>query len=68
MIPLLPFLHLLGGLGAARLLESGRLWGRVAVPVLFVWLSIGAFGIHPDQLSYFNETACLLRDGLPDRA
>jgi hypothetical protein len=24
-----------------------------------LWCALAAAGIHPDQLSYFNETACL---------
>ncbi len=58
VIPLLPFLHLLGGAGLAALWAGGR--ARRALGVLLVtWLVVGAVGIYPDHLSYFNETACL---------
>jgi hypothetical protein len=62
MIPALPFLHLLGGIGLARLLRTGRLPARGAAGAALLWLGIGAAGIFPDHLSYFNEAACLLRE------
>ena len=58
IIPVLPFAYLIGGAGAAWLLAQGT-WGRVAAAALGLWLAIAAFGVYPDQLSYFNEAACL---------
>jgi hypothetical protein len=53
--------HLLGGAGFALLLKEGRFWGRLAAAALCSWLLITATGIYPDDLSYFNEAACLLK-------
>lgn len=58
IIPMLPFLYLLGGAGAAWLIRRGTV-GRVATALLAVWLLTASFGIYPDQLAYFNEAACL---------
>ena len=60
VIPALPFLHLLGGAGLARLWTAGR-WTRGLGVALVAWLVVTAVGIFPDHLSYFNETACLPR-------
>ena len=60
VIPALPFLHLLGGAGLARLWKVGR-GGRALAVVLLAWLLVNAAGIFPDHLSYFNEAACLPR-------
>jgi dolichyl-phosphate-mannose-protein mannosyltransferase len=58
VIPLLPFLHLVGGAGLALLWKAGR--GPRALAVLLVgWLALAAAGIYPDHLSYFNEAACV---------
>jgi hypothetical protein len=59
IIPALPFACLLGGLALAFLVNSAGTWGRVAAPVLCLWLVVEAVGIAPDHLSYFNEAACL---------
>jgi hypothetical protein len=58
MIPVLPFVHLTGGVGLVALLRRGG-GGRVAGVVLLAWLAVASAGIHPDHLSYFNEAACL---------
>jgi hypothetical protein len=60
VIPALPFLHLLGGAGLARLWSAGRGWRALGM-ALVAWLVINAAGIFPDHLSYFNEAACLPR-------
>jgi hypothetical protein len=60
VIPVLPFAHLLGGAALAELVMSGVVWKRAVAGVLCAWLIVVAFGIHPDNLSYFNEAACLL--------
>ncbi|HXH28897.1 MAG TPA: glycosyltransferase family 39 protein [Candidatus Polarisedimenticolia bacterium] len=59
VIPALPFLHLVGGAGLAWLIREGRAWRRLAAAGLAAWAVIGAAGIYPDGLSYFNELACL---------
>jgi hypothetical protein len=55
MIPVIPFVCLLGGVGLARIPR------RVAA-ALGVWALVAAVGIWPDNLSYFNESACLLKE------
>jgi Dolichyl-phosphate-mannose-protein mannosyltransferase/SEC-C motif len=62
IIPVLPFAHLMAGLGIASLWEAGRRtqWTRYAVAALCGWVVLEAAGIYPDHLSYFNEAACLL--------
>ena len=62
VIPALPFLYLVGGVGARSLWASGAVWKRMVLVALVAWLVVGAWGISPDHLSYFNETACLLSD------
>jgi hypothetical protein len=59
IMSVLPFAHLLGGIGLAWMLESTARWMRPAAAVLCAWLVIAAAGIYPDHLSYFNEAACL---------
>jgi len=62
VIPALPFMHLVAGAGAAWLWQSGVLLKRAGVIVLGGWLALNAWGIAPDHLSFFNETACLWID------
>jgi hypothetical protein len=59
IIPVLPFGFLLAGLGMATLIRMPGRWGRPAAAFLAAWLVVAAAGIYPDQLSYFNEAACL---------
>lgn len=59
IIPVLPFLQLLGGAGLAALFASARAWQRILGALLCFWMIVAAAGIYPDQLSYFNEAACL---------
>jgi hypothetical protein len=71
IMPVLPFGHLLGGLGIAALAQWGR--SRLAIrhgvariaaaALLCLWVAIAAFGIDPDHLPYFNEAACFERPG-----
>ncbi len=56
IIPALPFLYLIGGIGAAWLIGR-ECAGRIAVGVLGAWLLFTSFAIAPDHLSYFNEAA-----------
>lgn len=59
LIPMLPFLYLVAGCGAAWLWSSGGAVRRAIVPLLVVWLGVNAWGIAPDPLAFFNESACL---------
>jgi len=64
IIPVMPFLHLIAGLGIATLIQSGRKfrWAPYTAGALGAWLVVGAAGIYPDHISYFNEAACLFTD------
>ena len=56
VLPIVPFLLLWAGLGAARLGRAG-LAGRAGVAALGAWLAWGVFAVHPHQLAFFNELA-----------
>jgi hypothetical protein len=60
IIPVLPFLHLAGGLGVLTLLRLAPRfkWAPWAAVALCAWALAAAIGIYPDHLSYFNEAAC----------
>jgi hypothetical protein len=62
IMPVLPFVYLLAGLGLATLVNAARKvrWAPYAAAVLCGWLVLAAVGVYPDHLSYFNEAACLL--------
>src|SRR5262249_46324892 len=62
VLPALRYLRLAGGVGAHALWTSRSLWKRGVVALLGAWLVVNAWGIAPDPLSYFNETACLWTD------
>jgi hypothetical protein len=55
LLPMLPFVYLIAGIGAAWLIARAR----PAAAALGLWLVIAAVGIYPDHLAYFNEGACL---------
>jgi hypothetical protein len=59
MIPELPFAYLIGGLGAAWLIQNRSRWTKPLAVVLAAWTVVAAIGIYPDHLAYFNEAACL---------
>jgi hypothetical protein len=61
IIPALPFTHLMGGVGAAWLVQSPSRWARALFIVLGVWVVAAAAGIYPDSLADFNEAACMPR-------
>jgi hypothetical protein len=63
IIGVLPFTCLIGGLGLTWLVRGGSVVKRCAAGVLCVWLVVAAAGIYPDQLSYFNEMACVDEPG-----
>lgn len=62
LIPAFPFACLAGGAGLARLIQDRSKWMVALGAALCVWAGIEAAGIYPDNISYFNEAACLLRD------
>jgi len=62
ILPVLPFGHLLGGLGLVVLARRAAKWGAAAAAVLCAWVLVAALGVYPDHLPYFSESACLLRD------
>jgi hypothetical protein len=57
VLPLYPFMCLLGGLGAAALWRSWRLFGKSAAILLLLWAGVEEARIYPDHLAYFNEVA-----------
>ena len=59
IIPVLPFAYWIGGLGAARLIQSRSRWTKALATVLAAGIVTPAIGIYPDHLAYFNEAACL---------
>jgi Dolichyl-phosphate-mannose-protein mannosyltransferase len=61
LIPILPFVYLIGGLGLQTLLRNGSTLGRAAAVLICAWIVFAAAGIYPDHLAYFNESACLLQ-------
>ena len=64
IIGVLPFTCLAGGARRWRgWCAAGRSAKRCAAGVLCAWLIVAAAGIYPDQLSYFNEMACLDEPG-----
>jgi hypothetical protein len=63
IIGVLPFTCLAGGLALASLVRSRSTAKRCAAGVLCAWSVAAAAGIYPDQLSYFNEMACLDEPG-----
>ncbi|MFH1277285.1 MAG: glycosyltransferase family 39 protein [Candidatus Eisenbacteria bacterium] len=54
VLPLFPFLAILGGLAAARAIGT---WGRRVVGALLAWQVIAVLAAYPHFLSYFNEPA-----------
>ena len=63
IIGVLPFTCLFGGLALGSLVRSGSTAKRCVAGVLCAWSVLAAAGIYPDQLSYFNEMACLGEPG-----
>lgn len=55
LLPMYPFLVVAAGAGAAKLLE--KVWDRVFLGVLLLWLAAGTLLQHPNHLAYFNEFA-----------
>jgi hypothetical protein len=59
ILVLYPLLSIAAGFGAVTLWSAParRVQARVAVALLFAWLSISSVAAHPDYLPYFNELA-----------
>ncbi len=74
ILPVLPFVLMIAGQGAARLIEPQRRrdaevrrakspWLRVAVAgLLLIWQGVNVVTIAPDYLAYFNQLANRDRD------
>lgn len=56
ILPIYPFLIVLGGQGAAWLWERAP-WGKILAGALGVWLVVSVARVYPDYLAYFNELA-----------
>lgn len=54
ILPVFPFLIVLGACGAARIWEK-KLWGRVVCAAAGLWLAASVGRAHPHHLAYFNE-------------
>lgn len=54
ILPIYPFLIVLGGLAMERLWRKGA-GAKAACAAGGVWLAASVIGVSPDQLSYFNE-------------
>jgi hypothetical protein len=58
ILPIYPPLAVLGGYGAARLVEGGsRRWMPAAGLLLVAWVAADSVVAHPDYLAYFNPIA-----------
>jgi hypothetical protein len=58
ILPIYPPLAVLGGYGAARLVEAGRgRWMPAAGLLLVAWAAADSFVAHPDYMAYFNPIA-----------
>lgn len=55
VLPVYPFLAVLGGFGGAKM--AGWTWGRRAVGALLAWQAVAVLVAYPHFLSYFNEPA-----------
>src|SRR5580700_9328980 len=61
LIPVLPFVYLVAGLGMETLLRNGSSIGRAVAVLICGWVIVAGVGIYPDHLAYFNEAACLVQ-------
>ena len=59
ILPIFPFLALIGAAGALSLVRWGarHAWARWALAVAMVWLCGTSIAAHPDYLPYFNALA-----------
>jgi len=56
ILPIYPFMIVLGGQGGAWLWERAP-WGKALALGLGLWLIVGVARVYPDYLAYFNELA-----------
>lgn len=56
LLPIVPFLAVLGGSAAAAIAARGAR-GRIVVAAGAIWLAAGTLAVHPDQMAYANEAA-----------
>ena len=56
ILPVYPFLIVLGACGAAWAWEHSKK-GRGVVVALGLWLAVSVINVHPHHLAYFNEAA-----------
>jgi hypothetical protein len=61
LMPVLPFVYLVGGLGLETLLRNRSAIKLAAAALICAWMIVAAAGIYPDHLAYFNEAACLMQ-------
>lgn len=61
LMPVLPFIYLVAGMGLETLLRNGSAVARAAAVLICAWMIVTAVGIYPDHLAYFNEAACLVQ-------
>jgi hypothetical protein len=61
LMPVLPFVYLVGGLGLETLLRNRSAIKLAAAALICAWMIVAAVGIYPDHLAYFNEAACLMQ-------
>ena len=57
LLPMAPFLFVIGGRAAAGLWESRRRASKAVVLLLAGWYALSTARIHPHYLAYFNEIA-----------
>jgi len=55
ILPIYPFLCVLGGAGVAVLLSSRKVWIVSVGALLLVWQAAAALFVYPHYLAYFNE-------------
>jgi hypothetical protein len=57
ILPIFPFLYVIGGAGAARLLGSRARSAKWSVIVLCLWAGWNAVSTYPNYFAFFNEVA-----------
>lgn len=57
LIPTIPFVLLLIGYLAMRILGGNKLWQKTALLLMVSWLAISSLVAYPAYISYFNELA-----------
>jgi len=57
ILPIYPPLAVLGGYGAARLVERASAWMPAVGLLLVAWVAVDSVVAHPDYMAYFNPIA-----------